>query len=271
MSTIRNFLIIATGLCTLAVSAEEPLPQELPPDQETAALKAAETTGLIIYRHDHAAAVATDAAFLLPQFKKDARVRGWITEEQPDRILVTFIDQSPAALYRVSVSRDGIAGPANALETPATLTPFEAGAANARAAAMASEFQSCSERYNTVVLPLPRSDAPENSWVVYLIPGTKKANVVPLGGMYRLEINGSNVISMRGFTRSCISLQNDSEAVALMVSHLLDPIPTEAHVFWSTWAKKPLYISTPPNGTVWAVEGGEIRLVKRKAAEGKQN
>ena len=267
MSTIHNTFLIAIGLCCLAVSADEPLPQELPPDQETAALKAAETTGLIIFRHDQAAAVATDAALLLPQFKKDARVRGWITEEQTDQILVTFIDQTPAALYRASVSRDGVIGPVVALETPAALTSYEAGAATARATAMASKFQPCSERYNTVVLPLPHSDAPENSWVVYLIPGTTNANVVPMGGMYRLEVNGTNIISMRGFTRSCIALQNDPKSVALVVSHLLDPIPTEAHVFWSTWAKKPLYIATPPNGTIWAVEGGKIRLIERKAAE----
>jgi len=55
---------------------------------------------------------------------------------------------------------------------------------------------------------------------------------------------------------------------ALMITHLLDPIPTEAHVFWSIWAHKPLYVATPPNGTIWVVEGSKIRLVERKPAEG---
>ncbi|MGY0653055.1 hypothetical protein ACW7GZ_14590 [Luteimonas sp. A537] len=263
---IRYIFAIALAFCSLTASADEPLPKELPPDQEAAALKAAETTGLTIYRHDQAASVATDAAFKLRQFKKDKRIKGWITEEKPDQIVVTFIDQTPAALYRVAVSKDGVAGPVTTLETPVALTPYEAGAAAARAAALASKFQPCSENYNSVVLPSP--NATENSWVVYLIPGTTKNNVVPIGGTYRVDVSGSNVVSQRGFTRTCIALQTDPRAAGLMITHLLDSIPTEAHVFWSLWAKKPMYVATPPNGTIWVVEDNKIRLVERKAAEG---
>ncbi|MBX3691571.1 hypothetical protein [Dokdonella sp.] len=261
---IRYILAMTLAFGCLAASADESLPKELPPDQESAALQAAETTGLTIYRHDQAAAVATDAALKLRQFKKDKRVKGWITEEHQDQIVVTFIDQTPAALYRTVVSKDGAAGPVAAMETPAPLTLYEAGAATARAAALASKFQPCSENYNPVVLPTTDS----GSWVVYLIPGTTKNNVVPIGGTYRVAVSGSNVVSQRGFTRTCIALQTDPRAAGLMITHLLDPIPTEAHVFWSIWAKKPLYVATPPNGTIWVVEGNKIRLVERKAAEG---
>jgi hypothetical protein len=263
---IRYIFVVALAFFSLAASADEPLRKELPPDQEASALKAAEATGVAIYRHDQAAAVATDAAFKLPEFKNDKRIKGWITEEQPNQIVVTFIDQTPAALYRVTVSKDGVAGPVMKLETPVTLTPYEAGAAAARAAALASKFQPCSEKYNSVVLP--STDATENSWTVYLIPGTTKNNVVPIGGTYRVEVSGSNVVSQRGFTRTCIALQTDPRAVGLMITHLLDPVPTEAHVFWSLWAKKPMYVATPPNGTIWIVEGTKIKLFERKAAVG---
>ena len=50
-----------------------------------------------------------------------------------------------------------------------------------------------------------------------------------------------------------------------MITHLLDPIPTEAHVFWSLWARKPMYVATPPNGTIWVVDDGKIKLVERKS------
>jgi hypothetical protein len=263
---IRYIFAVALALCSITASADEPLPRELPPDQEAVALRAAETTGTAIYRHDRAAAVATDIAFKLSRFKTDKRIKGWITEEQPNQIVVTFIDQTPAALYRVAVSRDGVAGPVTAMETPATLTPYEAGAASARAIALASEFQSCSDKYNSVVLP--SIDATDNSWTVYLIPGTTKKNVVPIGGTYRIRVSGSNIISQRGFTRTCIALQTEPRAVGLMITHLLDPIPTEAHVFWSLWAMKPIYVATAPNGTNWVVEGSKITLVKRKAVEG---
>ena len=255
-------LAIALTLCCLSARAEDALPQELSLAQEAAAIQSAEATGLAIYQHDHAAAVATDAAFELRAFKQDKRVRGWITQEQKGQIIVTFIDETPAALYRVPVSKDGVAGAVTKLETPAALSEYESGAANARSVAVATKFQPCSEKYNSVVLPVP--GVARDRWVVYLLPGTTKAGVVPIGGTYRMEVTGHVVTAQRGFTRTCIALQNEPRAVGLMITHLLDPIPTEAHVFWGLWAKKPIYVATPPKGTTWVVEGGKIRLIDRK-------
>ena len=262
---IRYILAVALVTSSFPALADEPLPKEPPPDHEASALRSAETTGLTIYRHDQAAAVATDAARELRKFKNDKRLRGWVTEEKQDQIVVTFIDQTPAALYRISVSKDGVAGPVTILEEPAPLTAYESGAAAARAAALASKFEPCSENYNPVVLP--STDSTESSWVVYLLPGTKKKNVVPIGGTYRMDVSGSNVISQRGFTRTCIALQTAPRAVGLMITHLLDPIPTEAHVFWSIWAQKPIYVATAKNKAIWIVDGNKISLVDQKTAE----
>ena len=63
---------------------------------------------------------------------------------------------------------------------------------------------------------------------------------------------------------TCIELARHGEAVAVMVTHLLDAVPTEAHVFWSLWAGAPFYVSTPPNGTVWSVAEGRVKLLQRK-------
>lgn len=262
----RCLIALALLLGGLTVRAEDSLPKELPPDAEAAALGSAQATGLAIYRHDRAAAVATDAVLANGSFRQDARVRGWVTQEQQQgRILVTFIDRTPAALYRVVVPDDGPAGTPVALESPAPLTDYEAGAAAARAAASAAGFARCSDRYNSVVLPTAQPGA--NKWVVYLLPGTTKSDVVPIGGTFRREVNGGDVVSQRGFTRSCIALQTAPNAVGLVISHLLDSVPTEAHVFWSLWARKPLYVTTAPYGSVWVVEGDKIRLVERKTAK----
>ncbi|QDH70765.1 hypothetical protein [Marilutibacter alkalisoli] len=262
----RYLIALLMALVSINAQADEPLPVELPPDQEAAALKEAEATGLAIYRHDHAAAVATDAALKIRAFKKDKRVRGWITEEQDGLIAVTFIEQSPAALYRVVVSGAGdIVGDVDVLESPQPLTEFEAAAVAARSAAIASEFQPCSDKYNSVVLP-SGDDAPDK-WTVYLLPGTTKGNVVPIGGTYRMRTVDGAVVESRGFTRTCIALQSDPGAAGMMITHLLDSIPTEAHVFWSLWARSPLYVATPPNGTIWSIESGEITLVKRGTAK----
>jgi hypothetical protein len=260
---LRRLLAASLATFCLCASADKTLPAELPPTEESAALAAAISVGSTIYRHDQAASVATDAALALRKFKKDKRVEGWVTEQRGDRFVVTFLDSTPAALYRVPVT-GGVAGEVEILEAPAPLSAYESGAASARSAALASKFQPCAQTYNSVVLP--GSNASED-WVVYLLPGTTKKNIVPLGGTYRFSIKDAHVTSQRGFTRTCVALQTDPKAEALMVTHLLDPVPTEAHVFWSIWAKKPIYISTPPGGTLWSVDGDKIRLVDRKAAE----
>lgn len=257
----RCFLVLMLIMISLLARADEPLLAALPLDQETAALQAAEITGLTIYRHDRAAAVATDAVLKIRAFKKDKRVKGWVTEERDGDVVVSFVDQTPAALYRATVANSGsLVGKVSVLEAPVPLTEFESGAVAARATAIAAGFEPCSEKYNSVVLPA--NGGTSKSWIVYLLPATTKRNVVPIGGTYRFEIEGSTVTSRRGFTRTCIALEDDSRAVALTITHLLDSTPTEAHVFWSLWANKPIYVATP-NGTSWSVEGGKIRLVKR--------
>lgn len=269
----RPFLpVLLLAICLIA-KADEPLPTELPPAQEAVALKAAEETGLNMYRHDHAAAVASDALHENRAFTSDKRVSGWITEAQGNEILVTFIggekSEPPKALYRATVSTNGtLVGNVAALETPVPLTELESGAAAARAAALSSGFSPCSENYNSVVLPV--NDGPVKRWIVYLLPATTSEDVVPLGGTYRIETswNGREILSHRAFTRTCIALHTGQRVAGLMITHLLDSTPTEAHVFWSLWAHKPMYIATPPNGTIWAIDGGKIRLVKRVKADG---
>lgn len=254
--------------------ASDSVPQELPPQEEQQALRRAEATGLTIYNHDHAAAVATDALGALGIFKSDKRIRGWITEEQGEGILVTIIsgdaNEAPQALYRVSVSKEGeVIGPPQELTTPQALTEFESGAAAARIFAGKYSFQPCAEHYNTVVLPSDLSASP--NWVVYLIPGTQDALRIPLGGAHRLELDATaqHLINERGFTRSCLVL-GDPKAdtkhrpVMLVATHLLDPVPTEIHVFWNVWTGIPLDILTPPYGTVWAISKGHISLVQRR-------
>lgn len=260
----RNFMVIALALCCQAVFADEAPLQELPLEQEAALLHSAESTGATIYLHDHAAAVATDAALKLKAFKKDKRIRGWITEPRQGRIIVTFVDQTPAALYRIEVSENGVAGPVIVLDSPTALSEYEQGAATARAAAMASEFQPCSSRYNPVVLPA--SATADGNWMVYLLSATTKSSVVPLGGTYRMEVSGSTVTAQRGFTRTYITLQNSPRTAGLMVTHLLDPVPTEAHVFWSLWAKQPMYVAVV-NGGLWGIENGKIRMLERSVSE----
>jgi hypothetical protein len=269
-------LVLAAAFAHVGWAAES-VPQELSPQEEQAALQRAEAAGLTIYKHDHAAAVATDALGALGIFKSDKRIRGWITEEQGEGILVTIIGadatEAPQALYRVSVSKEGqVTGPPQELKVPQALTEFESGAAAARLFAAKYSFQPCAERYNTVVLPADSSASP--NWVVYLIPGTQDALRIPLGGAHRLELDATaqHLLSERGFTRSCLVLGDPKgnakqRPVMLATTHFMDPVPTEIHVFWNLWTGIPLDILTPPNGTVWNISKGHTSLVRRGGAK----
>lgn len=265
-----QLLALTLVVVSFAAGAEDQLPAELTPDQEKLAIDLAESAGMAIYRHDHAAAIATDSVRSLRAFRKDKRLRGWITEESGSAIVVTFVGapagQPVAALYRVVTSEYGqVVGDPVALDDPVPLTPFEASAAAARDTAVASGFEPCASKYNAVVLPSDSGSV--RHWVVYLLPATTDQHVVPIGGTFRIELDsdGKTVISKRPFTRTCITLSRGGSTVALTVTHLLDSTPTEAHVFWSLWAGVPLYVMTPPNGTVWGIENGLIKLVERRA------
>jgi hypothetical protein len=269
-------LVVAVFFAHLGRAAESP-PQQLPELDEQAALRRAETVGLAIYQHDRGAWVATDAIATIGGIQPEKGVRGWITEEKGDDIVVTFIGAEDhhlrQALYRVNVSKEGrVTGPPQELKVPEDLNESASGAAAARTFALKAPFPRCTDDYNTVVLPGDASATP--NWVVYILPATKDPNHIPLGGAHRYELDttGQHLISERGFTKSCLVLGDPKgdpkrRPAGLVATHLLDPVPTEIHVFWNLWAGIPLYIATPPNGTICNISKGAISLVQRGKAK----
>lgn len=213
----------------------------------------AEASGQMIYTH-YRAIEAVRAAMAADQvMREDARVGGEITLGYGGQIHVTVLDDASAALYRAAVSTDGVlAAPVEAVAVPGELSVNERAAAQARRTALAFDSPRCGEAYDTVVLP----SSVEAQWVVFLIPRPAQG-VVRLGGSNRVETEGDSVTGWRPYTRSCIDLNPGQDAVAMMVTHLLDATPTEIHVFWSLWKGKPFYVTTGKNG-LWKIEDGRI-------------
>jgi hypothetical protein len=90
-----------------------------------------------------------------------------------------------------------------------------------------------------------------------------------LGGRYRFEVGADGkVASSRRFLNSCFDLQAcpppqaASQPVGLLVSHLLDPQPTEIHAFASRYFPLAVFVGTMPSKLVWEVRGGRIRFVE---------
>jgi hypothetical protein len=261
-------------LLASAVGAQETAPAPPISEAERTAIAAAADLGGLIFLHDRAAWIGTDQVRKINGFDKDNRLRGYVTERRDDQIRVTFYGaekgEADTALYRVVVPQTGTPYPAEKLGDPEPLSSYEANAVSARAVALGARFEpACSRQYNTVVLPATVGG--EQGWAVYLLPGTTDAQVFPVGGAHRVEVNaaGDRIVNRRAYTTSCLSLDNNPQAEVLVLSHLLDPQPTELHMFWSLQIRKPLAVITLPAGSIWMVSGREgIALIERGTASG---
>ena len=249
--------LLSVGIATGA--AAQPPPSTFDP-----ALRRAEARGAEIFRHDRAARVATDVLRGLP-WELQRRVQGWVTEDRDGgALLVTFVglraDGATSALLSLPVTAEGRPGRRLDADPSGALSPAQQAQFRARQLAIGSGFQRCSDAYNTVLLP-GRADGAA-VWHVYLLPGTTRPDVVLAGGTHRIDVNeaGTVIVGRRAFTRACLELPNEAKAAFLMVTHMLDPAPTEIHVFLSLLAGKPLLVATA-NRYAWMVDTGVIRFM----------
>ena len=108
--------------------------------------------------------------------------------------------------------------------------------------------------------------------LVYLLTPQTSNDSLPFGGHYLTEVSADGKVGpFRHFTKSCAEFpingddKSKGEPNALIITHLLDPIPTEIHVFSSLSIHKRLYVLTKKR--VWGVEGNQIYLVDSSKAK----
>ncbi|PRQ04910.1 hypothetical protein [Enhygromyxa salina] len=232
-------LIAVVGVDTLGCERGRSTdrPEADDPAELASALAEVTATGREIHRRDMFAWWASDAA--VPQLTAaDAEVlRGWVLDAD-DPSLVHFVaelDGGPHSLLRVRCSEAS----ACTVERPAEPPPLsERNAAQQRAVATASQhpsFEPTSERYNHVVVPTA-----DSRWAVYMIAATVDPNLAMLGRHYQFLVSadGAQVVDWRAFSKTALALElrpagmpEGASLEALVVTHLLDPIPTELHVW----------------------------------------
>ena len=241
--------------------APQPIPAELQP-----AVTQTEFLGRQLYVHDRAAWLATDAMLADKRMRKlQKSVGGWLTEPSALGVRVIFISKgdAPQRLYEIDVDEaERLSEPT--LESPTPLTPEHLAQLRARNLATSQSFMQCARKYNTVVLPS------SSGMRVYLMPGFAEHGVYPLGGyhLYEIDSTGEKILSSRKFSNGCIEHQDSPKGLPKgakpsfgMFTHLLDPQPTEVHVFVSLHAKVPLMIMTIDNKMMWVVKNGRVGLV----------
>lgn len=258
--------LVAILCLFLAVAGLVPVAAQTP--DERGRLDWVQRRGRLLYEIDRAAWVTTDDLTERVGDLARAGVRGWTVERDGAGYAVTYFSgegAARAALYHGRVENNRVV---SAQVFPAgsrpLLTQVQRRLADARGAVARMDAWACARSgLNIAVIPPDASDAPIDLYV--LTPQTQ-TGVYPAGGHSRATLSPTGeVLSQRAFTNGCIELSDRPEGsgapAALVITHLLDPIPTEIHVFLSIWIGLPVFVGTRDPHRVWEVGGDTIHLV----------
>ncbi len=242
--------------------ADEDQPQPLPEGFDLdAALTQAEMIGAALYRHDKLVWWGSDALFADPGFPRGVPMGGWTVDIQEEG-QVHFFSRSDEGVRRIATVECESSGPKSCVvklvTPPAAPTPEQSVILRARRTAYESpKFVRKTERYNDVVLR-GQTYGHGDSWLVYMLAASPDAYVMMLGGHYRFIISadGSEVESVRELSTSLIAMPKQKNSVAAVVSHVLDPVPIESHVWASLMYAQPLFVATSTG--MYEVDGGKI-------------
>jgi hypothetical protein len=247
-----------------------------PKSEELAAARVAETVGAEMYAYDQAAWHGTDA-FLEDLKRSDADqsvLRGYVVEPGREGLLkATFFGERDGTYFAFAsywvrgskVERGGIIEPDGARELSLLALRMIEVRQKAIEHLQKGSYAFCNRASpNTLVLP-PRADG---SIPVYIMTASVSNGSYPAGGHYRFDFDAQNkLIGERPFMRSCLDLQyagrGSERPVAAFVTHLLDPQPTEVHVFVSRYIPIPLMVGTSTTGETWSVANGEIAPISK--------
>ena len=222
-----------------------------------------EKLGKAIYERDGYAARATDILLAKVSGVKalqEAKVLGWIVVEDKGLFRVRFIKQGtkgylPAFDVDFSSPEKGVAAKAKG-----TLTAQEVSQFRARQLSIRQIKQTCSKRYNTVVLP----DVDGEGFLAYCLAAAMRDKDVVLGGHYRVTISadGKTVERVDRLSRGCLTLNwgpkdKGKVPVALFASHIVSPTPTEIHVWANLVCGMDLIIGAM-GGSTWQVKNGKV-------------
>ncbi|NCU11452.1 MAG: hypothetical protein GXC70_04710 [Sphingomonadaceae bacterium] len=265
---MRRLLILLAALVATPVLAD-------PTEPELAAAREAEARGAEIYAYDQAAWHSTD------RMQADLKKRKWTLEKAQQegmagyvvepagdgQLLATYYGVKDGktfamARYRVrgsKVERGGFLKDGDdAALSPLALRLVEMRGKAVDAAIEQKVFRCTRGNLNTVVLP-PRADG---TIPAYVMSSAVEAGLFPAGGHYRYVFGADGkLLSSRAFSKSCVNVDSRNvpkKAAGFGVSHLLDPQPTEIHVFVSYNVPITLFVITQSNSNLWEVARGKV-------------
>lgn len=257
---MRLFLILLAFCLAAPASAQTP--------EERARLDWALQRGRLLFEIDRAAWVTTDDLQERVRDLANQGVRGWTVERDGNGYGVTYYageGDARVAVYRGRVENRRVVS--REIFPPGSrplLTPVQRRLADARGAIGRMGRRPCTAApFNSAVIP---PDTPDGPIDVYALTAQTEARMFPFGGHFRATLSpAGEILAQRDFTRACINMPTDSgrggRTAGLMITHLLDKVPTEIHVFMAIWTGLPIYVGTADPQRVWEVTGTSVRLV----------
>jgi hypothetical protein len=276
----KMLITAALLLATSAVAQPVAAPASMSAAEE-AQLRDNLDRGVRLYEFDQAAWHTTDTLRADLSAAQLASVRGWVVTERLDGERVSYFGRDSDRPFLVySADWDGKQVTARRVaQTHEDLSAQQRRlvAALEVARPASAKLPRCSNApFNAVVLPGISDSDPIS--VYFLTPQTKTGSI-PFGGHYRIDVKDGAIVGQRAFTKSCFEMTPPSrpsgaQPAAMAITHLLDAIPTEIHVFDVYNSGFPLYVMVR-DGRIYAVElkGGQasVRLVNQNVRLVNQN
>jgi hypothetical protein len=236
----------------------------------------AQERGRLIFALDRVAWVATDDLRGRVPDPVAAGVRGYIVDRDATGFIPIFFgeeDGRPVAIYRARVT--GPRGVSDAMlfapgERP-PLTARQVRLVQALNRVRQGRVARCTAAApNVSIIPPAGDDDPID---VYVTAPQMRQGHVQFGGHERISIGPhGQEIARRPFTRSCLEVplppeQARRQGAMLGVRHLLDPVPTEIHVFLAMAARAPIAVIAGDPARTWQVTGESIALLQQGAPQ----
>lgn len=273
---------VLAGALLLTAATDQSSAQTGLETREQAQLDQSLKLGLKLYRYDQSAWHVTDAA--LPALSDDAKkiARGYVTTPAPNGLKTTFFGEvggNYIALYSAVWTGSAIAEPQ--VYPPGRLAPLsdeERRLILARKIAIDSgtSMSLCSSSPpNIIVVPSSNDETVH----VYVLTSQTKAETYAFGGHNRIDVKYGKIVTTRKFANSCLTMSTkdapeEARALGFYVTHLLDPVPTEIHVFNALMSRTMIMVGTNLGKRVFAVEprNGQptITMVESDAKPGRK-
>lgn len=250
MRTVTALLAMALAAPAMAQTA----PIETISAEDRAALDRTTERGRLLAAYDRVAWLGTDdVQKRLPDWQQT--LGGWIVEGPATSPALIFYDRSqpPRTLYTARLVGGNLTDAKLVTGDAAILSPAQlhliAARDSAAKAIEAARLPPCGPAFNTVVVP---PAAPDGVTSVYFLSAQTKADDLPIGGHYRVDVAADGRAGAPyAFSKGCMTLPpppKGQRGAAAVVSTLTAPLPNEAHSFVVEAYQRRLYVVVPRGG-----------------------